>query len=116
MRTLTMTLAALALCASAPGARAQTPGDTLALSLGEALALGLRINPQIRQADASRAAAGAQVWSAYGQLLPQIGMSAQMQRAGRGTFVIFGSEFDSPQTYSTVYSWDVTHSLLDAGR
>jgi outer membrane protein len=33
-----------------------------------------------------------------------------------GQFVLFGTEFESPQSRNTGYSWDVTHSLLDSGR
>ena len=105
----------LVLCATA--ARAQEPAaDSLPLSLREALDTGLRRNPQVLTAVYSRSAAGAGMWDAYGNFLPRVSLSGQLQRVDQGTFVLFGREFESPQSYNIGYSWDITHSLLDSGR
>ncbi|HUP18696.1 MAG TPA: TolC family protein [Gemmatimonadota bacterium] len=108
---------ALALSAAMPAA-AQDPAlrDTVDLSLGQALSIGLQENPTIIQSAADRAASGAGLWSAYGKLLPQIGLQGSAQKTDEGSFVFFGTEFESPASYSTAYQWDITHSLLDAGR
>ena len=106
----------LVLSAAAPQVHGQTPGDSLPLSLREALDIGLQRNPQVLTAGFNRSAAGAGMWDAYGNFLPRISFSGQVQRVDQGTFVLFGREFDSPQSYNTGYSWDLTHSLLDAGR
>lgn len=91
-------------------------GDTLVLSLGQAVAIGLQKNPRVLQAGYTRSAAGAGMWDAYGNLLPQIAFSSALQRSDEGSFVIAGSEFRSPETFSTTYQIDFTHSLLDSGR
>lgn len=107
----------LGLLASAVPARGQAPAaDSLPLSLREALDLGLQRNPQVLTAGFNRSAAGAGMWDAYGNFLPRISLSGQVQRVEQGTFVLFGREFDSPKSYNTGYSWDLTHSLLDSGR
>jgi outer membrane protein len=90
--------------------------DSLPLSMREALDIGLQRNPQVLTAGYSRSAAGAGLWDAYGNFLPRVSLSGQFQRVEQGTFVLFGREFDSPKSYNTAYSWDVTHSLLDSGR
>jgi cobalt-zinc-cadmium efflux system outer membrane protein len=56
------------------------------------------------------------MWDAYGNLLPQIALSTALQKSDEGSFVIAGSEFRSPETFSTTYQVDFTHSLLDSGR
>lgn len=91
-------------------------GDSLRVSLARALEIGRQQNPAIRQAGYQRSAAGAGLWDAYGNLLPQVTLQGQAQRTESGSFAFFGSEFQSPETYSTVYQWNFTHSLLDAGR
>jgi outer membrane protein TolC len=105
----------IGILAPAVPARGQA-ADSLPLSLREALDLGLQRNPQVLTAGFNRSAAGAGMWDAYGNFLPRISLSAQAQRVDEGTFVLFGLEFDSPQSYNTGYSWDLTHSLLDSGR
>jgi outer membrane protein len=109
-------LAALTFLATPAWGQTPAATDTVRLAFEEAVEIGLRRNPQVLQASYDRSAAGAGLWSAYGNLLPQVDMTGQLQRADQGRFVLFGREFDSPQTYSTVYQWNVTHSLLDAGR
>lgn len=113
-----MPLLGLALFVLARPLQAQdtTTADTLALSLPRALAIGQEQNPQVEQAAHRRSAAATGVWSAYGALLPRFGVQAQAQRFGAGSFTIVGAEFQSPETYTTAYQWDFTHSLLDAGR
>lgn len=108
--------AALATAVPAPAQQTAAEPDSLELSLGRALAIGLLENPVVLQASAERSATGAGLWNAYGNLLPQISLQGQAQKSEQGSFVIFGSEFESPATYSTAYQWDFTHSLLDAGR
>lgn len=98
------------------GAQVPAPADSLSLSLSQALEIGRRENPGLRQASYQRSAAGAGLWEAYGNLLPRIGLQGQAQRFEGGTFAILGGEFESPSTYTTAYQWDFTHSLLDAGR
>jgi outer membrane protein TolC len=105
-----------ALLSASPLAAQETTSDSLPLSLREALDLGLQRNPQVLSAGYTRAAAGAGLWDAYGNFLPRIAFSGQVQRVDQGTFFLFGSEFESPQSYNTGYSWDITHSLLDSGR
>jgi outer membrane protein TolC len=110
---------ALFLCLLAPlgAASAQeVAADSLPLSLREALDLGLQRNPQVLTAGYSRAAAGAGMWDAYGNFLPRVSLSGQLQQVNEGAFVLFGREFESPKSYNTGYSWDLTHSLLDSGR
>ena len=99
-------------------AAAQVPAgaDSVPLSLAQALEIGRSENPQLRQAGYERSAAGAGLWEAYGNLLPQVGLQGQAQRFEGGTFAILGGEFQSPSTYTTSYQWNFTHSLLDAGR
>jgi outer membrane protein len=101
-----------------PSVAGQTPAerDSVELSLGRAVAIALEENPQIQQTGYDRSAAGAERWSAYGTLLPQFDLTGQLQRADQGSFVFLGREFESPKTYSTIYQWNLTHSLLDAGR
>lgn len=110
-------LVALVLLAAAPVA-AQTPAarDTIEFSLGEAVSLALEQNPRVLQAAARRSGVGAALWSAYGNLLPQLGLTGQLQRTEAGSFAFFGTRFRSPESYATVYQWDITHPLLDAGR
>jgi outer membrane protein len=105
-----------ALLPAPPVAAQGTTADSLPLSLREALDLGLQRNPQVLSAGYTRSAAGAGLWDAYGNFLPRISLSGQVQRVDQGTFVLFGREFDSPKSYNTGYSWDLTHSLLDSGR
>jgi outer membrane protein len=105
-----------ALLPAPPAAAQETTADSLPLSLREALDLGLQRNPQVLSAGYTRSAAGAGLWDAYGNFLPRISLSGQVQRVDQGTFVLFGREFDSPKSYNTGYSWDLTHSLLDSGR
>jgi outer membrane protein len=105
-----------ALLPALPVAAQETAPDSLPLSLREALDLGLQRNPQVLSAGYTRSAAGAGLWDAYGNFLPRINFSGQVQRVDQGTFFLFGSEFDSPQSYNTSYSWEITHSLLDSGR
>lgn len=112
---------AVALSAPAPAlGQAASPGeaapDTVRLSLHEALAVGLQRNPQVHQAAAQRSVADAGLWSAWGNLLPQVSTQGQLQRSDQGAFVLAGTEFESPTTYTTAYQWDFTHSLLDSGR
>jgi outer membrane protein len=118
LRTLPGTRALLlGLCLSATPAAAQGPAaDSLPLSLRAALDLGLQRNPQVLTAGYSRSAAGAGLWDAYGNFLPRVSLSGQLQRLNQGAFVLFGREFESPQSYNTGYQWDITHSLLDSGR
>lgn len=119
VRRSTFTLSLLLIAAApAPGSAAESTGaqDTLHLSLDRALEIGRRENPQVQQAGYQRAAAGAGLWDAYGDLLPQVGLQGTAQRTEQGSFAFFGREFESPQTYSTFYQWDFTHSLLDSGR
>jgi outer membrane protein TolC len=97
-------------------AAAQTPADTVQLTVDEAVGLALQENPQVTRAAVLRSAAGAGVWGAYGNLLPRLNMSGYMQKTQAGSFVFFGSEFASPEGYSTAYQWDFTHPLLDSGR
>jgi outer membrane protein len=107
----------LGLCLSAGPVAAQGPAaDSLRLSLRQALDLGLQRNPQVLTAGYSRSAAGAGLWDAYGNFLPRVSLSGQVQRLDQGAFVLFGREFESPQSYNTGYQWDITHSLLDSGR
>jgi outer membrane protein TolC len=94
----------------------ETAADSLPLSLREALDLGLQRNPQVLSAGYSRSAAGAGLWDAYGNFLPRVSLSGQVARVEQGTFVLFGREFDSPKSYNTGYTWDLTQSLLDSGR
>lgn len=101
--------------AAAQGAR-PAPADTVGLSLWDALAIGLRHNPRVIQAGLDRSAESAGTWSAYGRLLPQVGLSGLAQKSERGSFAFFGRQFESPQTYTTAFQWDFTHSLLDSGR
>ena len=105
-----------ALLPALPAAAQETAPDSLPLSLREALDLGLQRNPQVLSAGYTRSAAGAGLWDAYGNFLPRINFSGQVQRVNQGTFFLFGSEFNSPQSYNTSYSWEITHSLLDSGR
>ncbi|MBW3660062.1 MAG: TolC family protein [Gemmatimonadetes bacterium] len=105
-----------ALAAPAPALGQRAPADTVALSLQEALDLGLRRNPQVHQAAADRAAVGAGLWEAWGTLLPQVSAQGQIQRSQQGAFVLAGTEFQSPTTYTGAFQWDLTHSLLDSGR
>ena len=106
----------LTLAAAPAAAQDAAARDSVELSLGQALSIGLEENPSVIQSAAERAASGAGLWSAYGNLLPQIGLQGNAQKSEQGTFVFFGTEFESPATYSTSYQWDFTHSLLDAGR
>jgi outer membrane protein TolC len=116
-RTLGTLALSLGLLLSVALAAAQEAAvDSLPLSLRGALDLGLQRNPQVLTAGYNRAAAGAGVWDAYGNFLPRVSLSGQLQRVDEGTFVLFGREFESPQSYNTGYSWDLTHSLLDSGR
>jgi outer membrane protein TolC len=101
---------------SAPAVSQEARVDSLPLSLREALNLGLQRNPDVLTAGYNRSAAGAGIWDAYGNFLPRVNLSGQVQHVNQGTFVLFGSEFDSPESYNTGYSWDITHSLLDSGR
>lgn len=107
---------ALLLVAAPLRAQGTADADTLALSLPRALAIGQERNPQVEQAAYRRSAAATGAWSAYGALLPRFGFQGQAQRFGAGSFTIVGAEFQTPETYTTVYQWDFTHSLLDAGR
>ena len=104
------------LLAIAAPARGQQPADSLELTLRQALDIGLQRNPQILIAGYNRSAAGAGLWDAYGNFLPRVNLSGQFQRVDEGTFFLFGSEFQSPRSYNSSYSWDLTHSLLDSGR
>ena len=106
----------LGLALSAAPAASQPAADSLALSLRQALDLGLQRNPQVLTAGYNRSAAGAGLWDAYGNFLPRVMFSSQLQRVDEGRFVLFGTEFASPKSYNTGYSWDLTHSLLDSGR
>lgn len=110
-------LAALCL-AWAPPAHPQEAAqrDTVPLSLGQALSIGLRNNPGVLQAGYARSASGAGVWDAYGNLLPQFSGQGQLQQSEAGTFALAGGEFQSPESFTTTYQWDLTHSLLDSGR
>jgi outer membrane protein TolC len=90
--------------------------DTLRLSLLDALEAGQRENPVVLQSAFSRSAAGAGVWDAYGNLMPQVGFQGFAQRSEAGTFNLGGRPFISPLTYTTTYQWDFTHTLLDSGR
>ncbi|MGH7565597.1 MAG: TolC family protein [Gemmatimonadota bacterium] len=101
---------------AAPAAAQEPATDSLSLSLREALDIGLQRNPQVLTAGYSRSAAGAGLWDAYGNFLPRVSLSGQLQQVEQGTFVLFGREFESPQSYNTGYSWDLSHSLLDSGR
>lgn len=114
--TLALGLLLTASGGAAPRAFGQAAADSIRLSLARALEIGRQENPQVMQADYQRAAAGAGVWDAYGDLLPQVSLQGLAQRSDQGTFAVFGREFESPRTYSTVYQWDFTHSLLDSGR
>lgn len=118
LRPLLGTLAlSLGLCLLAAPAAAQEPAaDSLPLSLRDALDLGLQRNPQVLTAGYSRSAAGAGLWDAYGNFLPRVSLSGNVQRLDQGAFVLFGREFESPQSFNTGYQWDITHSLLDSGR
>jgi outer membrane protein len=116
MRISRNALGALCLLAVAATAAAQTPADTVQLTVDEAVGLALQENPQVTRAAVLRSAAGAGVWGAYGNLLPRLNMSGYMQKTQAGSFVFFGSEFASPEGYSTAYQWDFTHPLLDSGR
>lgn len=119
MMRLTLVLAfglAPALAAPTPLLGQIVPADTVGLSLDEALAIGLQENPRLYQAAADRSVAGAGIWNAWGNLLPQLSAQGQIQRSDQGTFVLAGTEFESPATYTTAYQWDFTHSLLDSGR
>lgn len=114
-------LALIMMLATAAGVVSPAAGqivgrDTLGLSLARALEIGRQENPQVRQAGFQRSAAGAGLWDAYGNLLPNVGLQGQAQRTEQGSFAFFGTEFESPETYSTAYQWDFTHSLLDSGR
>lgn len=109
-------LMTLGLLAPRPVAAQVGERDTIGLSLAEALEIGLRRNPQVLQAGHNRSAAGAGIWDAYGNLLPQVNFSGQTQKSESGTFVILGTEFASPEQFTTVYQWDFVHSLLDSGR
>lgn len=115
LRTLGTIALALLLC-GAPAMAQPTAADSLPLSLREALDIGLQRNPQVLTAVYNRSAAGAGLWDAWGNFLPRVSLSGQVQRVDQGTFVLFGREFESPQSYNTGYAWDVTHSLLDSGR
>jgi len=108
-------VATLALAGSGLAQEA-APRDTVRLSLGEALSTGLRHNPRVLQAGFTRAASGAGVWDAWGNLLPQFSGQGQIQHADEGTFALVGGEFRSPESFTTVFQWDLTHSLLDSGR
>lgn len=99
-----------------PAAAQEPAADSLPLSLREALNIGLQRNPQVLTAGYSRSAAGAGLWDAYGNFLPRVLLSGQLQRVNQGAFVLFGREFESPQSYNTGYQWDISHSLLDSGR
>ena len=101
---------------AAPAAAQEPAADSLPLSLREALDIGLQRNPQVLTAGYSRSAAGAGLWDAYGNFLPRVSLSGQLQRSDQGAFIIFGREFESPQSYNTGYQWDISHSLLDSGR
>ncbi len=112
-----LALTLFCLLATAAGVLAQAQaGDTLRLSLRVALEAGQRENPVVLQAAFSRSAAGAGVWDAYGNLMPQVGFQGLAQRSEAGTFNLSGRPFVSPLTYTTAYQWDFTHTLLDAGR
>ncbi len=112
---LALTLVCLLATPGAASAQAQA-SDTLRLSLAAALEAGQRENPVVLQSAFSRSAAGAGVWDAYGNLMPQVGFQGLAQRSEAGTFNLAGTQFASPLTYSTAYQWDFTHTLLDAGR
>ncbi len=112
---LALTLVCLLPTPGAAATQAQAR-DTLRLSLAAALETGQRENPVVLQSAFSRSAAGAGVWDAYGNLMPQVGFQGLAQRAESGNFNLGGSQFSSPLTYTTIYQWDFTHSLLDAGR
>jgi outer membrane protein len=116
MSLRTIGIIAFALALSASPSAAQGPADSLSLTLSEALDLGLQRNPRVLTAAYNRSAAGAGMWDAWGNFLPRVSLSGQVQRVDQGSFVLFGAEFDSPKSYNTGYSWDVTHSLLDSGR
>lgn len=105
-----------ALLTALPVVAQETRADSLPLSLREALDLGLQENPQVLSAGYTRSAAGAGLWDAYGNFLPRVSLSGQVQQVDEGEFVLFGTEFTSPQSRNTGYSWDITHSLLDSGR
>lgn len=93
-----------------------SPADTVALSLGQALATGQMSNPEVQQAAFSRSASGAGLWDAYGNLLPQLTLQSLAQRSEAGSFTLGGAPFQSPTTHTTTMQWDFTHSLFDAGR
>lgn len=116
VRRLLTALAALAVLASAARAQEAVPADSVPLSLGRALDIGRQANPGVRQAGYQRSAAGAGLWEAYGNLLPNVSLQGNAQRFGEGTFTFLGGEFETPVSYTTSYQWDFTHSLLDAGR
>ncbi len=115
--TTSRALVALLFLAAAPAA-AQIPAerDTVRLSLGQAIAIAYEQNPQVARAAAFRSASGAGLWNAYGNLLPRVSLSGDLQKTNSGTFVFLGQSFTSPEQYSTIYQWDFTHSLFDAGR
>jgi outer membrane protein len=87
------------------------------LTLDEAVAVGLEENPDVRSARFRFAATRAGLWDAYGNFLPQLSLSAFLQKSGRGQFVLGGVPFeDFPPSFTTYYQFDLTHRLFDAGR
>lgn len=112
---LALTLVCLLATPGAALAQAQA-SDTLRLSLAAALEAGQRENPVVLQSAFNRSAAGAGLWDAYGNLMPQVGFQGLAQRSEAGTFNLGGRPFISPLTYTTTYQWDFTHTLLDSGR
>lgn len=86
------------------------------LTIDEAVSVGLEDNPDVRSARFRFDATRAGLWEAYGNFLPQLDLTAVLQRSGSGQFVVGGVVVPNPQTYTTFYQFQVTHRLFDAGR
>ncbi|MEO6528868.1 MAG: TolC family protein [Gemmatimonadaceae bacterium] len=112
--------AAVALLALPLGVQAQTPaspvaGDTVRLSLDQAVTIGLRQSDEIGLANARVDVADAQFANARASILPQLrfnGAYTHVYESARGNAV--GAVFNQPNTYSA--STNLSQTLFQGGR
>ncbi|MDQ6886237.1 MAG: TolC family protein, partial [Gemmatimonadota bacterium] len=115
MKHLVPLAAAIAAFCLPPHSLAAQRGDTLALSLPDAVAIALRSGDESRQAAAQVSVADAQVDIARASGLPQLRLSSSYSHtyeSSRGQAV--GAVFNQPNTYSAVAN--ATQSVFQGGR
>ena len=97
------------------GAPAQAAGDSLPLSIEQAVSLGLRQSDEVGLANAQVDVADAQYATARASLLPQLRLNAgytHVYESARGQAV--GSVFNQPNTYTA--STNLSQTLFQGGR